>query len=93
MREIRTHGSEGGGANQCTVPTPIISTPGVVGVGDLAAVGFDEFLRLDEHAAGPTARVVHPALVGGEHFDQQAEDAAGRVELAAFLALSADELR
>jgi len=53
----------------------------------------NELYRLDEHAAGTAARIVHPALVGREHFNQQADDAAGRVELAAFLTFGAGELR
>ena len=40
----------------------------------LAAVGFDELLRLDEHAARAAAGVVDAALVGFEHFDQDLHD-------------------
>jgi hypothetical protein len=61
-------------------------------VAELAAVGFDELLGLHEHAAGAAAGVVDAALVGGEHFDQQAHDAGRGVELAAVLALGAGEL-
>ena len=61
-------------------------------VADPAAVDLDELLALDEHAAGAAAGVVDAALVGGEHLDQHADDAAGRVELAALLALGAGEL-
>ncbi len=62
-------------------------------VADAAAVGLDEFLALDEHAAGAATRVEDAALVGGEHLDQDPDDAAGRVELAALLALGTGELR
>ena len=60
-------------------------------VAELAAVGFDEFFRLHEHAAGAAAGVVDAALVGGEHLDQAAHDAGRGVELAAVLALGAGE--
>ena len=46
-------------------------------VAQLAAVGFDEFLRLHEHAAGAAAGIVNAALVGAKHLDQQAHDADG----------------
>ena len=62
-------------------------------VAELAAVGLDELLALHEHAARAAARVVDAALVGREHLDQHAHDAARRVELAAALALGAGELR
>ena len=52
----------------------------------LPAVGFDELLGLHEHAARAAAGVVDAALVGFEHLDQHADDAARRVELAAELA-------
>ena len=39
-------------------------------VAELAAVGFDELLRLHEHAAGAAAGVVDAALVGREHLDE-----------------------
>ena len=48
--------------------------------------------RSDEHAAGAAAGVVDAALVRREHLDQHADHAAGRVELAALLALGAGEL-
>ena len=50
------------------------------------------FSRLHEHAAGAAAGVVNAALVGGEHLDQQPDDADGGVELAAVLAFGAGEL-
>ena len=61
-------------------------------VGELAAVGLDELLRLHEHAGGAAAGVVHATLVGLEHLDQQLHHAARRVELATLLALGAREL-
>ena len=48
---------------------------------------------LNEHAAGAAAGVEDAALVRREHLDQQPDDAAGRVELAALLAFGAGELR
>ena len=56
------------------------------------AVGLHELLALDEHAARAAARVVDAALVRGEHFDQHADDATGRIELAALLAFGTGEL-
>ena len=55
-------------------------------------MGFDEAFRLDEHAAGAATRVEDAALVGFEHFDQEADDAAGGEEFAAELALGLGEL-
>ena len=49
-----------------------------------AAVGFDEFLRLHEHAARAAAGIVDAAFVGSEHLDKEADDALRGVELAAF---------
>jgi hypothetical protein len=60
-------------------------------VAQLAAVGFDEFFRLHEHAAGAAGGVVDAALVGGEHLDEAAHNAGRGVELAAILALGAGE--
>ena len=51
----------------------------------------DEFLGLDEHAAGAAARVIDAALVGLQHLDQEPDNGAGRVEFAAALALGAGE--
>ena len=59
---------------------------------ELAAVGLDELFALDEHAAGAAAGVVDAALVRLDHLDQQPDDAARRVELAALLAFGAGEL-
>ncbi len=61
-------------------------------VAELAAVGFDEFLGLHEHAPGAAAGVVDAALVRREHADEEADDAARGVELAAILPLGAGEL-
>jgi hypothetical protein len=60
-------------------------------VAEFARVGFDELLALHEHAARAAARVVDAALVGREHFDQQADHVLRRVELAAALALGTRE--
>ena len=60
-------------------------------VAELAAVGLDELFGLHEHAAGAAGGVVDAAFVGGEHLDQAAHDAGGRVELAAVLAFGAGE--
>ena len=55
-------------------------------------VGLYELDGLHEHAGRAAARVVHPARVRFEHLDEQPDDAARRVELAALLALRAREL-
>ena len=47
---------------------------------------------LDEHAGGAAAGVVDAAFVGLEHFDQQPDDGARGVELAALAALGQGEL-
>ena len=60
-------------------------------VAEPAAVGFDEFFRLHEHAAGTAAGIVNAAFVGSEHLDEETHDALRRVELAAFLAFGAGE--
>ena len=39
-------------------------------VAEPAAVGFDEFFRLHEHAAGAAAGIVNAAFVGREHLDE-----------------------
>ena len=56
------------------------------------AWAFTNCDRLHEHAARAAAGVEDAAFVGGEHLDEQLDDAARRVELAAFLALGAGEL-
>jgi hypothetical protein len=53
-------------------------------VAELAAVGFDEFFRLHEHAAGTAAGIVNAAFVRSEHLDEETHDALRSVELAAF---------
>ena len=62
-------------------------------VSDSSTVFFDKLFRLDEHATRATAGVIDTAFVWREHFDQQAHDAARRVELAALLAFGAGKLR
>ena len=47
-----------------------------------AAVGFNELFRLDEHAAGPTTRVIDASLVRGQHGDQGSDHRCRGVELA-----------
>src|SRR5690606_33935543 len=59
---------------------------------ELAAVGRDEFLALDEHAAAAAAGVIDAAAVGFEHLAPEPDDAGGRVELAGLLALGAGAL-
>ena len=61
-------------------------------VAEPAAVGFDELLRLHEHAARAAAGIVDAAFVRREHLDEEPDDALRRVELAAFLAFGAGEL-
>ena len=56
-------------------------------------VGADELHRLHEHPRGAAAGVVDPALIWLQHFHQQLDDAARRVEFAPLLALGAGELR
>ncbi len=65
---------------------------GLAAVVVAARVGPDELDGLDEHALGAAARVVDPPLVGLDHLHQEPNDAAGRVELTALLALGAGEL-
>ena len=55
-------------------------------VGLLAAVRLDELLGLHEHAARAAAGVIDAPVVGFEHLDEQADDAARGEELAAELA-------
>ena len=56
-------------------------------------VRADELDRLHEHAGGAAAGIVDPAPVRLQHLDQELDDTARRVELAALLALGAGELR
>ena len=46
---------------------------------------------LDEHAAGTAGRVEHAAVVGFKNLHDQADDAARREELTAFLPFGAGE--
>ena len=70
------------------VGAAVVGARGAVARGVLA----EELHGLDEHARRATARVVDAAVVGLDHLDEGADDAAGRVELAALLALGAGEL-
>ena len=73
-------------------PGPLVGLLAVDGdVVAAAAVGEDELLRLDEHAARPAAGVIDPARVRLKDFDQDPDDAGRGVELAAALALGAGE--
>src|SRR5438132_6966625 len=56
-------------------------------VAELAAVGFDEFFRLHEHAAGTAAGIVDTDFVRSEHIEEKTYDALLSVDLTAFLAL------
>src|SRR5437867_11517173 len=58
-------------------------------VAELAAVGFDEFFRLHEHAAGTAAGIVNAAFVGSEHLDEKTHDALRGVELTTLFSLGA----
>ena len=61
-------------------------------IADSAAVSLDKRLALDEHAAAAATRIIDTvSLVGLDHFDQQADHAARRIELAAAFALGAGE--
>src|SRR6266536_2127154 len=80
--EVHHGEAAGGGVALLTVDTD---------VAELAAVGFDEFFRLHEHAAGTAAGIVNAASIGSEHFDEKTHDALRSVELAAFLAFGAGE--
>src|SRR5680860_1110879 len=55
-------------------------------------MGADELLGLHEHPARTAARVVHAALVGFNHLDQELHDGARCVELSSFLSFFAGEL-
>ncbi len=57
-----------------------------------AAVFEDELFRLHEHAGGTATGVVDPTLVGGEHANEEVDDAVRRVELAAILPLGTGKL-
>ena len=51
----------------------------------------DKLFRLHEHTAGAAAGIKHATLVGFEHGNQQLDNRAGRVELAALLAFCQGE--
>ena len=53
--------------------------------------GFQEFLRLDEHAARTTTRIVNPAFGGFQDLNQSTHYGAWGVEFAATLPLGAGE--
>lgn len=61
-------------------------------VGRLALVGLDESLGLHEHPTRAASGVIDPPLERLDHFDQELDDAAGRVELATQFAFSGGEL-
>src|SRR5690349_1441202 len=61
-------------------------------VGAAAAVGFDEFFGLDEHAAGAAARVIDAAFVRLDHFDEELDDGLRGVEFATLFAFGGSEL-
>ncbi len=68
----------------------LLAVNGDVGFGPAAVavpvgVRVYEFQRLDEHAGGATAWVVHPAVIGLQHLDQERDHATRRVKLTAFL--------
>ncbi len=67
--------------------------PGPSPIAVALGVRADELHRLHEHARRAAAGVVDAATVGLEHFDKELHHAARRVELTAFLALGARELR
>ncbi len=50
-------------------------------VGAPAAMGLDKLFRLDQHASAAAGRIVDAALVGFQHLNENAHDAARRVEL------------
>lgn len=60
-------------------------------VAQLAGMGVDEFLGLDEKASGAAARVIDAALGGLDHLDQRVYDRFRGVEFAATLALGTGE--
>ena len=72
------------------VDRDVAARPAAIAVS--AGVGTNELDGLDEHARGSAAGIVDPPPVGFQHLDEQLDDAAGGVELAAPLALGAGEL-
>ena len=66
-----------------------------LGFAAIAVAGFmgaDELHRLHEHARGTAAGVIDAAAVGFQHLHEEADDAAGRIELAALATLGEREL-
>src|SRR5260370_36237419 len=61
-------------------------------IADAAAVALDDLLALYEHARRSAAGIVNAALVRLNHFHQQTDDTARRIELAALLAFRRGEL-
>src|SRR5215469_6184702 len=61
-------------------------------VAEAASVRLDEFLRLDEHAAGAAAGVVDSALVWFDHLYQQLDHRLRCIELAAAFSFGAGKL-
>lgn len=61
-------------------------------VADAAAVLLDEALGLHEEAAGAHRRVIDAALIGLDHFHDEADDGLGREVLAALFPLRQGEL-
>ena len=61
-------------------------------VANLSAVCLHKLFGLNEHAARPTARVINPPLVRGQHLDEKLHYVSRRIELAAQLALGTGEL-
>ena len=61
-------------------------------VTDGAAVLLDEALGLDEEAAGTHRRIIDAALIGLDHFHDEADDGLGREVLAALFPLRQGEL-
>ncbi len=55
-------------------------------------MGFDELVIGDKEATGAHGRIIDTAVVGFEHFDNQGDDAFGRVILAALFAFGQGEL-
>ena len=56
-----------------------------------AAVGFDELLALHEHPARAATGVEDASFIGGQHLDEDPDDALRGVELPALLPLGAGE--
>ena len=55
-------------------------------------MGADELHRLDEHAGGAAARVIHAALIRLQHLHEEPHDRARGVEFATLPALGQGEL-